>query len=314
MHDMTNDPMHKLHFDPSSGKVVREPPGPGYGNWVGGKVSYDDASGQFALFYRSRRPLEQGRAGRCAVALSDDGVNFSDVWSATKEDLDANSVEEGHCVRDGDGWKLYVSYEVAGTSTWRIDVLEASSPERFEAQSRRTVLHPGDFGLDWIKDPFVIRRGSEWWLYAAVPSRTGPRVDGARIEAGPMDATVLAVSEDGLYFPVIEYVFEAPSDDSWHGKRARINSLIPWDDGYVAFFDGGRTFYDNYEEKAGLALSPDGRQFTRLDTGGPWLSSPHGIVRYVCAVPVSGRVFFYYEYTRADGSHELRVNRVDPGA
>lgn len=307
---MTDDPMTTLLFDPSAGKVVREPPGAGYGNWVGGKAYYDEPSGQFALFYRSRKPLEQGRAGRCAVAVSEDGVNFTDVWSATKEDLDANSVEEGHCVRDGDEWKLYVSYEIAGTNTWRIDVMSASKPERFKAQSRRTVLHPGDYGLGWIKDPFLMRSGSEWWLYAAAPPRTGPRVEGSRIDAGPLDATVLAVSDDGLYFPAIEYVFEAPGDDSWHGRRARINSLIPWDDGYVAFFDGGRTFYDNYEEMAGLATSRDGREFTRLDTGGPWLSSPHGIVRYVCAVPVADEVFFYYEYTREDGSHELRVNSI----
>jgi hypothetical protein len=304
--------MNALHFDPSAGKVVREPPGAGYGNWVGGKVYHDDDSGQFALFYRSRKPLEQGRAGRCAVALSDDGVNFTDVWSASKEDLDANSVEEGHCVRDGDEWKLYFSYEVAGTSRWRIDVMRASRPERFESQSRRTVLNPGDYGLGWIKDPFLMRNGPEWWLYAAAPPRTGPRVDGAKVEAGPLDATVLARSEDGLYFPTIEYVFEAPGDDSWHGRRARINSLMPWDDGYVAFFDGGRTFYDNYEEMAGLATSSDGVEFTRLDTGGPWLSSPHGIVRYVCAVPVGGEVFFYYEYTTPDGSHELRVKSVSP--
>lgn len=291
---------------------MREPPGPGYGNWVGGKVSHDPASGLFALFYRSRKPLEHGRAGRCAVALSDDGVNFVDVWSAGKDEFDANSVEEGHCVRNDDEWRLYVSYEVAGTNQWRIDVIRASKPERFEVQSRRTVLHPGDYGLGWIKDPFLMRGDDEWWLYAAAPPRTGPTVDGPRIDAGPLDATVLATSGDGLYFPLIEYVFEAPGDDTWHGRRARINSVIPWADGFVAFYDGGRTFYDNYEEKAGLATSQDGRDFTRIGTGGPWLSSPHGIVRYVCAVRVSDEIYFYYEYTRPDGSHELRVSSVTP--
>ena len=89
--------------------------------------------------------------------------------------------------------------------------------------------------------------------------------------------------------------------------------MIPWQSGFVAFFDGGRTFYDNYEEKAGLATSSDGRTFTRLDTGGPWISSPHGVVRYICAVWVGEAVFFYYEYTLADGSHDLRVSRVETG-
>ena len=70
-------------FDPNEGAVIRTPPGTGYGHWVGGhKVSHDPVSGTFALFYRERTPLEKGRGGRCAVALSDDGLVFEDVWRA----------------------------------------------------------------------------------------------------------------------------------------------------------------------------------------------------------------------------------------
>lgn len=151
-------------------------------------------------------------------------------------------------------------------------------PEHFDAQARRTVLSPGDYGLTWIKDPFVMAHDGAWWLYAAVPPRTGPSVSGNTVTAGPLDATVLAVSQDGRYFPEIEYVFEAPTDDSWHGRRARISSVIPWNCGFLAFFDGGRAFHDNYEEKAGLARSPDGRIFTRLDTGAPGF--PRHTVRF----------------------------------
>jgi hypothetical protein len=302
-----------LSFDPAEGIVVQAPPGSGYGNWVGGKVSYDADSGRFVLFFRERRPLEQGRAGRCGIAVSGDGVAFEEVWTATKEQFNANSIEEGHCVRHGDEWWLYVSYEIAGTGTWRIDLLTAASPDVFDVQHRRTVLWPGDYGLPWIKDPHIYPRGDEWWLYAAVPPRTGPRVDGDVVHAGPLDATVLAVSADGRYFPSIEYVFEATGEDNWHGRRARINSVMPWnDDGYVAMWDGGRTFYDNYEEWAGIAVSPDGSSFERIDTGGPWVRSPHGAVRYVGMVPVEDRVFMYYEYTREDGAHELRVSVVHP--
>ena len=296
-----------LRFDSTEGTVVREPPGAGYGNWVGGKVSYDAASDTFALFYRERRPLEQGRAGRCAVAVSSDGRVFEDVWSAEKGELVANSIEEGHCVPDGGSWRLYLSYELAGTSTWRIDLMEADHPSAFSTQSRRTALWPGDYGIQWIKDPCVYSRDGEWWIYAAVPPRNGPLAAGNQVTAAPLDATVVARSGDGRHFPTIEYVFEAPGDDSWHGRRARINSVVPWGEGYIAMFDGGRTFYDNYEESAGFAVSDDGLHFERVDTGGPWLESPHGAVRYVCAVPVGESMFFYYEYTRSDGSHDLRV-------
>ena len=87
------------------------------------------------------------------MAVSSDGLVFDEVWSATKEQFDANSIEEGHCVRHGDEWWLYVSYEIAGSSTWRIDLLTADALDAFDPQTRRTVLWPGDYGLSWIKDP-----------------------------------------------------------------------------------------------------------------------------------------------------------------
>jgi hypothetical protein len=303
------DPLRSLAFDPSASTVVRTPPRPGYGNWVGGKVAYDDESGLFTLFYRRRRPLEQGRAGTCAIAVSSDGIEFTDVWTATKDDFNANSIEEGHCVRIAAQWMIYVSYEVKGTSMWRIDLIEAEELSKISTQSRRTVLSPGEYGLPWIKDPYVHLIGDEIWLYAAVPPRSGPRYDGDTVHAAPLDATVLAVSSDGRYFPSIQYVFEAPADDSWHGRRARINSMITWEDGYLAMFDGGRTFYDNYEEHAGIALSSDGRSFRRLEDR--WVTSPFGSVRYVCALRAADAVYLYFEYTVEDGSHELRVQRLD---
>lgn len=303
------DPFTYLAFNPSESSVVRSPPGVGYGNWVGGKVAYDEESGLFVLFYRERRPLEQGRAGTCGVAVSSDGVEFADVWTATKDEFNANSIEEGHCVRFNDRWMLYVSYEVRGTSMWRIDLIEADELSQLSTQSRRTVLSPGEFGLPWIKDPYVHLVGDELWLYAAVPSRTGPRYEANTVHAAPLDATVLAESNDGRHFPSIEYVFEAPADDSWHGRRARVNSMISWEEGYLAMFDGGRTFYDNYEEHAGIALSRDGRSFRRLEER--WVTSPHGCVRYVCALRAAGAIYLYFEYAVEDGSHELRMQRLD---
>lgn len=301
--------LSRFEFDPSDGTVIRTPPGRGYGFWVGGhKVSHHD--GAFAIFYRERAPLEYGRGGACGIAVSDDGITFREVWRCTKDDLNASSIEVGHPVPTGDGWRLYVSYEIAGTSTWRIDVIEAPTLESLNPQHRRTVLSPGDYGLDWIKDPVVYRLDGRWRVYASVPARTSGRRHDDTVEAGPLDATVLAESDDGLIFPRIEYVFEAPMDGSWHGNRARINSVFEYGGGYVATFDGGRTFYDNYEELPGLASSPDGRHFGRIAGDEPWLRSPYGTVRYVFGLPVGDSVFFYYEYTREDGSHDLRAIAV----
>ena len=138
-----------------------------------------------------------------------------------------------------------------------------------------------------------------------------PQLENDTVHAKPLDASVLAVSDDGLYFPSIEYVFEATAEDNWHGRRARLNSMFPWEGGWLATWDGGRTFYDNYEEWCGLAGSPDGRNFERIAPESPWVVSPNGCVRYVYGLRVAERVFMYYEYTRQDLSHDLRVAVID---
>lgn len=308
-----HNPEAALRFDPTQGTVIREPDGDGYGNWVGGhKVFHDPKSETFAMFYRVRTPLEQGRGGRCAVAVSTDGVAFVDEWAATKEDLAANSIEVGHPVRDPSGeWRLYISYEFANTREWRIDVIRGEEIRDLDTQGRRTVLAPGDFGLPWIKDPWVVLRDDQYWLYSAVPGRTPAKAVGATVFAKPLDASVLSVSDDGLYFPTLEYVFEGTGGDNWHGRRARLGSMFDWGDGWVATWDGGRTFFDNYEEWCGLATTTDGRSFRRIAGEEPWVISPFGCVRYVYGLRVGNRIFFYYEYTREDLSHDLRVSIVD---
>lgn len=311
---MTVSIADRLRFDPATGTVIRTPPGSGYGYWVGGhKVTHQD--GRFVLFCRERRPLEFGRGGSCSVAISEDGIDFETVWTADKSAFDASSLEVGHVVRHReDEWRLYISYERAGTTTWRIDVLQAADPAEFVAQSRRTVLQPQHFGIGWIKDPWVVRTDDGGYdLYAAVPARGAPSVDEDGISIGPEDATVLARSSDGLIFERLEYVYEAAMDGSWHGHRGRLDCLFPFEDGWVGTFSGGRTMYDNYEEPCGLVAGPDRHSLTRVDTAGPWVQSPYGCVRYVFGVPVGDAVYFYYEYTTEDGSHDLRVSVVRPG-
>jgi hypothetical protein len=302
-------PFERLAFDPSAGSIVREPPGAGYGYWAGGhKVTWDPEVG-FVLFYRLRTPLERGRGGLCRVAVSRDGRAFEDVWEASKEDLAAGSIEVGHAVRhDEAGWRLYLSYERAGQpGYWRIDVLEGPSPDRFDTQGRRTVLDPGNFSVDFIKDPFVVRRPDGGYrLYATVNPRKGPRVDGQTVTTGPQEETVLAESDDGHYFETIEYVLAPPGARSWHGQRARLNGYIELEGSLVGSFDGSRTVYDNYEERCGLVTSTDGRRFHRVVDSGPWIDG----IRDAFPLRVEDRVHWYYEFTRPDGSHDLRTSVV----
>lgn len=307
------DDLAPLRFDPAQGTVVRRPPGRGYGYWVGGhKVFYDAPSGRFVLFYRERTPLEHGRGGRCALAVSEDGVAFEEVWSAEKDQLAASSIEVGHCVRAHSGeWRLYLSYEMAGARYWRIDVLRADRLEDLDTQYRRTVLMPFDYGLRSLKDPVVYPTDSGYRLFVMGPARQRPSGDGDTMHAASLEATLLAESEDGLYFPSLTWCFEAPNTDTWHGRRARLNGVLDYNGGYAAYFDGGRTSYDLYEEQCGIAWSDDGRHFERVPTDEPWLASPHGCVRYAYPCPSPHGTLVYYEFTDPDGGHELRVHRLE---
>jgi hypothetical protein len=307
------DLVERLRFDPTEGVVIRSPSGTGYGHWVGGhKVSFDPVSGLFVLFARTRTPLEQGRGGACEVAISEDGIDFDTVWTASKDEFAASSIEVGHVVPDGaGGWRLYVSYERPAQRDWRIDVLEAPDPSAFVAQHRRTVLQPQEFGLSFIKDPWIVARDDGGVdLFAAVPARRGPTVEGDRITIGTDDATVVTTSADGLIFRELTYVLEATGEDTWDGHRGRLDSLFPAAGRWVGFYSGGRTMYDNYEEPAGVVVSDDARNFTRITTDGPMVTSPYGCVRYLWGSPVGDRLHIYYEYTRRDGSHDLRVSTV----
>ena len=311
----SDDKFEHLRFDPADGEIVRTPHGSGYGYWVGGhKVWFDQVTNEYVLFYRYRSPLEHGRGGLCEIATSKDGVSFEPVWQASKDAFAASSIEVGHCVRGPDGgWKLFISYEVESAGYWRIDLLEAAKLEELNAQFRRTIFQPQSFGQRSLKDPVVYVRNDEYWVYVIGGSGNVPHQEGDMVYVGGGDATFLARSNDCRYFTSLQRVFQPPNSDDWHGRRARINSVIPVDDGWLALYDGGRSSFDTYEEWCGLAWSEDGIHFERLQQAAPWIKSAYGSVRYVYAMRVGSDVLFYYEYTRPDLSHDLRVKRVQLG-
>lgn len=303
-------------FDPQEGKTVLEPTGQSYGYWVGGhRVVYNPDEKKFFLFYRIRQPLGKGRGGKCGVAESSDGYKFTTIWEATKEELDAVSIEVGSLIKDPatGNWRLYVSYQAVG-GPWRVDLIEADHPRNFNAWYHRTVMLPDNYGLVSMKDPAVYIVGGLYVAFICTPARERytEDADGWRHPKGD-DETGMLTSADGIYFKNFKYIFEcgvkAPGD--WGGFRARISSVVYLPPVYVGFFDGGTTAYDMYEEWCGVAISHDLEKWTRVSTNGPWVRSPYGCIRYIDALVVDDAIWYYYEYTRKDGSHELRVNKVN---
>ena len=87
-------------FDPAKGTTVLDPPGAGKGWWVGAPSAiHDPEARKFYLYYRVRKPREFGRGGECRIAASDDGLKFTTIWTATKEQFNSPSIERSALVK-----------------------------------------------------------------------------------------------------------------------------------------------------------------------------------------------------------------------
>lgn len=309
-------------FDPRRGVTVLEPPGSGSGYWVGApSILYDarEAGGTFYLYYRLRKPRGEGRGYMCRVARSADGVEFETVWEATREQFDSPSVERAALLRTPQGRiRLYLSLVDGADGKWKVEVMEADQPGDLRPGDRRRVLDPDVVGVAGVKDPYIVLVGGLYWALLSYAPLPGGGEEPALHATGDAYATGkttshtgLATSGDGLTFDWLGDVF-SPVPGRWDAYAARIGTVVPAGVGFLAFYDGGASVEENYEEKCGLAVTFDLRNFYRISVAAPFLTSPHGSgsLRYLDAVVVGEEVRCYYEYARADGSHELRMSRL----
>ncbi len=312
-------------FDPEQATVVMEPENSGRGTWVGCPgVLYEPQQKRFLMTYRQRRPRGNPtteRGWRCAVAASEDGVHFKDVWAVEKSELGTSSMER-FCLlpRMEGGYQLYLSYVDPVDNRWRIDLVEGDAPDAFDVRTRKPALTAASTGTEGVKDPYVMRVGPAVYLYASFASaETLGRNQRAQAHASAdiyntgttTHPTGLAMGLDGRDFEWQGSVLGVGT--GWDRYQARLNSIAPLPGGaWVGFYDGSAGAEENYEERCGLAISHDLRRWDRLSSHGPWMVSHHGTgsLRYLDAVPVGEELWLYYEYARADGAHELRLSKV----
>lgn len=270
----------------------------GRGHWVGAPSVLDEGE-RILLAYRLRRPRPD-RGYECRIAESADGLRFTDVWSVRKETLRSASMERFCLRRHDDGrYLLYTSYEHPDDGRWRIDVAEAGDVVELDVTRARTVLTPAATGTAAIKDPVVVRSGEQWLMFVST----------FLADAGPAP-TSLAVSSDGRRFDWRGTVFDV--GEGWDRYQARLSAVVQVGSEYAGLYDGSAYPDEDTEERLGLARSPDLRSWERVSADEPWLVSPHvtGSLRYPDVLDRDGEWWIYYEYARADGSHELRLNRV----
>ena len=307
-------------FDPKDGITIFDSPGEGAGYWIGAPgVIYDDEKGKFFIYYRRRKPRELGRGYECGIAESIDGINFKQIWVASKDSFGSISVERAAIVKTLEGkYRLYIGYVAPEDNKWKIDMVEADSPENFNPDTKKLVLAPEDCGVEGVKDPYIMIIGGLYYMlvsYAPTPEVVKDNSLHATADifnTGKTSSnTGLALSSNGINWRWIGDVM-SPPESGWNAYATRITCMLYNPPVFNVFYDGGATVGENYEEKTGLAVTFDLMSYHNVSDQTPILVSPNasGSLRYMDVVKPGGHIYYYYEYARLDGSHELRVNKV----
>jgi hypothetical protein len=176
-------------------------------------------------------------------------------------------------------------------------MLQAGHPGGFDTRHSRVVL-PGDAGTA-VKDPVIVRDEDTWHLWASVHPLADP-------DQTDRMATDYACSADGLAW-TWQGTALSPRPGEWDSRGARVTAVRLAPGSVVAYYDGRASAAENFEERTGIAT---GTGPAALTAHGPIAQSPHdgGGLRYLCILSLAdSRERYYYEMTRADGSHELRT-------
>lgn len=190
-----------------------------------------------------------------------------------------------------------------GTVHWRVDVLEADDPARFDPGTALTVL-PGD-SRTGVKDPVVLHHDGRWHLWLCCHDTVVPE------DADHME-TRYGASDDGFTWR-LGAVALAPTPGSWDQRSTRVAAVVVEDGSWLAFYDGRASAAANAEERTGMAVgsSPDHLEAVP----GPVATSPSGggSLRYLDTVALpDGGMRLFYEASRRDGAHDLRTEYVPP--
>lgn len=284
--------------------VVVAPPAPGVGHWAGGPCALF-VDGTYWLAYRLRRPVGRGRGYANVVARSGDGQRFGTVAVVHQEIFAAESLERPALAIADDGkWRLYVSCATPGTVHWRIDLIEAETPEGLATGRPRTVL-PGSDRMA-VKDPVIHHGEHGWHLWASCH----PLDDPAHTDRM---TTEYATSDDGVSWRWRGTAL-AGRVNHWDARGVRVTAVLLDPPMPVAFYDGRATAEENFEERTGLAVGDNGSWGTFTAVGNaPVAQSPHSArgLRYLSVVPLpNGSHRLYFEAGCPDGSHDLRTMLV----
>jgi len=305
----------------AEGRVLREPVAGERGYWAGAPgIYYAADESAWYLTYRIRRPrgVAPDRGGEARISRSKDLQNWEDVWSVTKDRFDSASIERCALRRGADGqWRYFISFVDPADGRWCVSVITSRDIQKLDPGTAKPIFKAKALGLEGIKDPWIFDHEGTFYMVLSVALRTARTSEQSHatldiFNTGEcVSATGLAISRNLENWAWQGVVF-APEGTGWDRYCRRINSVLPYEGKFFGFYDGSASEAENYEERSGVAVSSDLRQWKSLTVAGPRFTSPNASrsLRYVDAQLHSGQGLFFYEFARPDGAHDLRLATI----
>ena len=312
----------------ASGKIIREPACFKNGYWAGAPgVFYAADERGWYLTYRIRRPrgVVPDRGGEARIARSTDLENWEDIWCVTKDKFGSASIERSAIHKAAGGqWHYFTSYVDPADGRWCVSCLKSNNVRKLDPAQAKPLFKAASLDLEGIKDPWIFAHDRAFYMFLSVALSTAGTNQQSHstldiYNTGEcLSATGLAISRDLENWQWQGVVFK-PRGSGWDGYCRRINSVVPYGQKFIAFYDGSASHAENYEEKTGLAVSSDLRCWECLTPSSPFLTSPHGSgsLRYIDAQLTNSprgktqdNVAIFYEFARPDWAHDLRLGTV----
>ncbi len=305
----------------SHGHVIREPVGHRSGFWVGAPgVFFDETEKAWYLTYRLRRPrgVNPDRGGEARIARSTNLKTWKDIWSVEKKEYNTASIERSALHRGEDKiWRYFTSFVDPADGRWCVAMLRGPDVTQLYSKNVEIIFKAPPLKLEGIKDPTIIKYDGSYHMLVsiAIPTQKTTAQSHATQDiyntGDCVSATGLAVSRDLDHWQW-KGVILAPEQGGWDRYCRRVNSVVFFDEDFYGFYDGSGGPEENYEEKTGLARSPNLRAWRSLTRKGPAFISPLGShsLRYIDTHQDGQQIHLFYEYARQDGAHDMRLLTV----
>ena len=166
-------------------------------------------------------------------------------------------------------WRYFVSYVDPEDNRWCVSQLSAREVPLLNPNTPKPIFKAKALGLEGIKDPWIYLHEKRFYMLVSVALPTRQTSAGSHSTADIFNtgecvsATGLAISNDLDHWDWQGIVFK-PETAAGILDCRRLNSVVRSGDKFLGFYDGSAGHHENYEEKCGIAVSNDWRDWKSL--------------------------------------------------